>query len=162
MPTTDRVYLGIDPGTTRIGYGVISETHGTFHALDWGILANRNSSQGSDKEQTYAALTALLKKWKPHAVGIEKLFFLNNKRSAMAVSEMRGVIMLALDTAAVKVYEFTPLQMKQRVCGHGGAPKAQVERMVRMLLGIRERITPDDAADGLGLALCCATQRIVD
>lgn len=160
MRSTDRVFLGIDPGTTRIGFGVVAETAGNLRALDWGLLGG--GAGATDAQRTRSALAALLQRWRPDAAGVERLFFLKNKRSAMAVSEMRGVIMLALADAGVPVHEFTPPQVKQLVCGHGTAPKAQVERMVRMVLGIRERITPDDAADGLGLALCCATRRTVD
>jgi crossover junction endodeoxyribonuclease RuvC len=77
----------------------------------------------------------------------------------MAVSEMRGVIMLTLANHSLPVHEYTPLQVKQRVCGHGGAQKAQVQRMVRLLLHIIEEIRPDDAADALALALCRAAER---
>ena len=77
----------------------------------------------------------------------------------MAVSEMRGVIMLTLQQASVPVLEFTPQQVKLTVCGHGSATKRQIQDMVQIVLHIKERVTPDDAADGLALALCCATAK---
>ena len=144
-------YLGIDPGTTRIGFAVIEDDGRALRALSWGILAAVDGAPG-----VADALDELIRTWAPDAAAIEKLFFLNNKRSAMAVSEMRGVLMLTLARRQLPTYEFTPLQVKQQVCGHGRADKLQVERVVRMLLKIRQPIRPDDAADALALALCCS------
>jgi len=148
-------YLGIDPGTTLIGYGVIEDTAEGFRPLAWGVI--RNSPSDDVRTRTADELSRIIAEWHPSAAGVERLFFLNNKRSAMAVSEVRGVILLTLSQNTVPVHEFTPLQVKQRVCGHASADKAQMQRMVGLLLRIRERITPDDAADALALALCCAT-----
>ena len=152
-------YLGIDPGTTRIGYGIIEDAAGGLRPLAWGIIANPGIDSSTDKQSTTAQLSALITTWNPDVAAVEKLFFINNKRSAMAVSEMRGVIMLTLANHSLPVHEYTPLQVKQRVCGHGGAQKAQVQRMVRLLLHIIEEIRPDDAADALALALCRAAER---
>lgn len=153
MPT----YLGIDPGTSLIGYGVIETSASEIRPLDWGVIRNDGSDATLAREHTAQELLRITEKWRPAAAGVERLFFLNNKRSAMAVSEMRGVILLTLSRAEVAVREFTPMQVKQRVCGHASADKAQMQRMVALLLRIREKITPDDAADALALALCCAT-----
>ncbi len=147
------IYLGIDPGTVRIGYGLISDTGGKFRPLTWGILENRSG----DPRATHQELAKLIRQWKPESAAVEKLFFLNNKRSAMAVSEMRGVIMLSLAQHGLVVHEFTPPQVKQALCGHGRAQKHQMQKMIRMVLGITEEVRPDDAADALALALCCAT-----
>ena len=146
------IYLGIDPGTTRIGYGIMEDDGRTLRALDWGILDSRGGAVGIAEE-----LGGLITRWHPDAAAVEKLFFLNNRKSAMAVSEMRGVLMLTLAQQHVPAHEFTPLQVKQRVCGNGRADKAQVERVVRLLLRIRTSIRPDDAADALALAICCST-----
>jgi crossover junction endodeoxyribonuclease RuvC len=145
-------YLGIDPGTTRIGFGIIEDDGGALRANTWGILTAEHGAPG-----VADALNGLIREWHPEAAAVEKLFFLNNKRSAMAVSEMRGVLMLTLTQQHLPIYEFTPLQVKQQVCGHGRADKSQVERVVRMILKLREPILPDDAADALALALCCST-----
>lgn len=145
-------YLGIDPGTARIGYGVVEEAGATFRPLCWGILSDREGAAA-----VASALTALIKEWSPAAAAVERLFFLKNRGSAMAVSEMRGVLMLTLEQCGVPVHEFTPLQVKQNICGHGRADKGQVERVVRMLLNVREVIRPDDAADALALAICAST-----
>jgi crossover junction endodeoxyribonuclease RuvC len=145
-------YLGIDPGTARIGYGVIEETPGGLRPLTWGILTDREGAVG-----VADAVAELIRTWSPSSAAVEKLFFMNNRKSAMAVSEMRGVLLLSLARQQVPVHEFTPLQVKQLVCGHGRADKGQVERVVRMVLGIQERIHPDDAADALALAICGST-----
>lgn len=152
-------YLGIDPGTTRIGYGIIEDAGGGLTPLSWGIITNAGTDASADKQSTAAQLAALITAWRPDVAAVEKLFFINNKRSAMAVSEMRGVIMLTLADRGIPAHEYTPLQVKQRVCGHGGAQKAQVQRMVRLLLHITEDIRPDDAADALALAICRSAER---
>ncbi|MCC6934509.1 MAG: crossover junction endodeoxyribonuclease RuvC [Candidatus Yanofskybacteria bacterium] len=147
-------FLGIDPGTTRIGYGVIEDSGAVLTPLAWGVLTTPGKDGQADKVSVAQQCLELLNTWKPDAVGIERLFFLNNKKSAMPVSEMRGVLMLTLAQRALPIYEFTPLQVKQQVCGHGGAKKDQVQHMVRMILRISETIRPDDAADALAIALC--------
>jgi len=152
-------YLGIDPGTTRIGYGVVEEVKGAFRSLAWGIIDNPGSHASEDKVATAQSLRALIDQYRPNSAGVERLFFMNNARTAMAVAEMRGVIMLTLQQASVPVLEFTPQQVKLTVCGHGRASKRQMQDMVQMLLHIKEKVTPDDAADGLALALCCATAK---
>ena len=152
-------YLGIDPGTTRIGYGVVEETQGVFRALAWGIIDNPGTDASADKVATAKNLRALVDQYAPQSAGVERLFFMNNQRTGMAVAEMRGVIMLTLQQASLPIFEFTPQQVKLTVCGHGGATKRQMQDMIQMLLHIKEKVTPDDAADGLALALCCATAK---
>ncbi len=148
-------YLGIDPGTTIIGYGVI-EDGPVPRPVAWGVIQNPGIDDRADKQATAKALADLIELYQPDAVGVERLFFMNNQRTAMSVSEMRGVIMLTLADRKLPVYEFTPQQAKQFICGNGRAQKKQVQRMAQMLLHIREEIRPDDAADALALALCCA------
>lgn len=150
-------YLGIDPGSTLIGYGVVEDCGGSLKPVAWGVIRNPGADASADKQSTVRKLADLVNTHTPDAVGVERLFFMNNQRTAMAVSEMRGVIMLTLANHNLPVHEFTPQQVKQTVCGHGGAKKPQVQQMVRLLLHIQEEIRPDDAADALALALCCAT-----
>ncbi len=156
MPSSERIFLGIDPGYTRIGYGFVRERSGAFEPLDWGIIGNPGTDLNAEKLSSAERLTTLVRTWKPSVAGMERLYFANNKRSAMAVSEMRGVLLLILAQHHIPVIELTPLQVKQRICGHGQARKEQMQRMVGMLLGIRGTIEPDDAADALALALCAA------
>ncbi len=150
-------YLGIDPGATIIGYGIIENTRNSLQPLTWGVIRNPGTDPMADKQATVIALADLITAYKPQSAGVERLFFMNNAKTAMAVAEMRGVIMLTLAQHGVPVVEFTPQQVKRGVCGNGQAQKSQVQDMVRMLLHIKEKISPDDAADALALALCCST-----
>lgn len=153
-----KTYLGIDPGTTRIGYGIIAEERGDFRPVAWGLITH-DRPVASDKAGSVDGLRALIRTHRPVCAGIERLFFMKNQRTAMAVSEMRGVLLLTLQNEGVPVLEFTPQQVKQTVTGHGNASKRQIQDMVRLLLKIPHPVTPDDAADGLALALCCATAK---
>ena len=150
------ISLGIDPGTTRIGYGIIHHDRNRMVCVAYGIISNPGRDKFADYVDTEKQLAALIKKYKPDVAGIEKLFFFKNQKTVMAVSEMRGVLMLTLAKHHVPVQEFTPPQVKQNISAYGKADKAQVQRMVKMLLGIKEEIKPDDAADALALAICCA------
>ena len=150
-------YLGIDPGTTIIGYGIIEDTGGSLRPLKWGVIRNPGVDSMRDKQATVAALTDLIATHRPESAGVERLFFMNNAKTAMSVAEMRGVIILTLAQHNIPVIEFTPQQVKRGVCGNGQAKKPQIQEMVRILLRIKEKITPDDAADALALALCCST-----
>jgi len=149
------IALGIDPGTTRIGYGVIKNERNRLSCIAYGILSNPGKDKMLDFKETEKNLSALIEKYQPDVAGIEKLFFFKNQKTIMAVSEMRGVLLLTLAKHNLPVQEFTPPQVKQNISAYGRADKHQVIRMVQMLLGIKEPITPDDAADALALAICC-------
>ncbi len=150
------ISLGIDPGTTRIGYGIVSHERNRMTCIAYGILSNPGKDKLKDFKETEKNLSALIRKYKPDVAGIEKLFFFKNQKTVMAVSEMRGVIMLTLAKHNLPIREFTPPQVKQNISAYGKADKNQVQRMVRMLLGIKEEIKPDDAADALAIAICSA------
>jgi crossover junction endodeoxyribonuclease RuvC len=151
------ISLGIDPGTTRIGYGVIKNERNRMTCIAYGIISNPGKDKFADYVDTEKQLTALIEQYQPDVAGIEKLFFFKNQKTVMAVSEMRGVLMLTLAKHRIPVQEFTPPQVKQNISAYGKADKDQVQRMVKMLLGIKEAISPDDAADALALAICCAS-----
>lgn len=99
-------------------------------------------------------LRSLAAEWEPDEAAVEELFFSNNVRTAMSVGQARGVAILALADAGLEVAEYTPLAIKQAVTGYGSADKAQMQEMVKMLLGLSERPRPDDAADALAVAIC--------
>ena len=101
-------------------------------------------------------VSQLLKTYKPEVLAVESLFFFKNLKTVMSVSEAKGVILLAAARAKTPVYEFTPLQVKAAVTGYGRAEKKQVQRMVKEILGLQEVPKPDDAADGLGIAIACS------
>ncbi len=153
---SSKVFLGIDPGTTRIGFGIIQADQNSFSSIHYGIIAGTTADRIANFANVARSLQQLVKKHRPVAAGIERLFITKNQKTAMAVSEMRGVLLYTLGQYGIPVYEFTPLQVKQTVTGYGLAPKLQIQRVMQILLKIREPIVPDDAADGLAIAICCA------
>lgn len=152
--------LGIDPGTTRIGFGIIDETGRNLSPVHFGIIGGSGKDKSLDYKSISEQLSKIVSKYKPQKAGLEKLFFSSNQKTAMSVAEARGVIILTLANHGVPIVEFTPQQVKQSVSAYGGATKAQVEKMVRLILNIKEPITPDDAADALAIAICCANTTI--
>lgn len=155
------IILGIDPGTTRIGFGVIEKSGSELHPVHYGLLPV-SSSKGMIYKKVFEEIQKLAVKYKPGVAAVEKLFFFKNQKTIISVSEMRGVILAALAISGVPIYEFTPLQVKQAVSGYGRAGKDQVGDMVRLILSLKEKIKPDDAADGLAIAICCANTIIGD
>lgn len=150
------IILGIDPGTTQIGFGIVEKKNNKLTCLDYGIIKNPGKDKSFDYQNTAKRISELIIKHSPDLTSVEKLFLFKNQKTVMAVSEMRGVIMLTLSNHNLPIYEFTPLQVKQAVSSYGRADKKQVESMVRLILGLKEEIRPDDAADALAIAICCA------
>ena len=149
--------LGIDPGIATIGFAVL-DTDGFRHRLiKCGvILTPAHTSLASRLEQIYNDLQELIEIFKPDAASIEELFFNTNLTTGISVAHGRGVILLACQKAGLKIYEYTPLQVKQSVVGYGRAEKNQVMDMVKRICGLKEAPRPDDAADSVALALCHA------
>ncbi len=151
------IIIGFDPGVADTGYGVISVEKGKLSCLGYGCIKTPAKTDLPDRLKTiYADTVTLLKKYKPALVSIEKLFFSKNVTTAMAVGHARGVILLAIAQAKLKVVEFTPNQVKQSVASYGAADKQQVQRMVKMILNLQEIPKPDDAADALAIAICAS------
>ena len=149
--------LGIDPGIATIGFGVIDFNKGQCSFVKCGIISTPAHTQLSDRLCTiYDDLTELIKAYKPDAVSIEELFFNTNLTTGISVAHGRGVILLACRKSGVKIFEYTPLQVKQSVVGYGRAEKKQVMEMVKRLCHLTEAPKPDDAADAVALALCHA------
>jgi len=152
------IILGIDPGTGITGFGVIEANHAhdvTF--VDAGVIRTEpNSPQPGRLQEIYDSITELITEYKPAVLAIEKLFFTNNITTAMTVSEARGVVLLCAAKAGMEVYEYSPPQIKMAVTGYGAAEKIQVQEMVKNILKLKIIPKPDDAADGLAVALTCA------
>jgi crossover junction endodeoxyribonuclease RuvC len=147
--------LGIDPGTATTGYGVVEEVNGDLKPLAFGVIRTPADRPLPTRLQLiYQALRELAVKWGPTVAAVEELFFSRNVRTAMSVGQARGVTLLALADVGLDVAEYTPLAIKQAVTGYGNADKAQVQEMVRLLLGLAEVPRPDDAADALAVAIC--------
>ncbi len=153
------VVLGIDPGTAHTGYGVVLAGGRTLAALDGGVI---ETAAGRPLERRLALihsqLCELIREHEPEAVAIEELYFGRNVRTAFAVGQARGVVMLAAGQAGLPCFSYTPQQIKQSVCGAGGAEKGQVQRMVGALLALPEPPEPDHAADALAVAVCHANR----
>ena len=146
--------LGIDPGFGRVGWGVIEKKNGEWTAVDWGCIETSPKKNFIDRlKEIHCAVAFLIKKYQPERIAVEDLFFAKNVKTAMKVGEARGVILLTCVQAGVQVDEFTPLQVKQAMTGYGRAEKGQVQKMIKILLKIHKKITPDDAADALAVAL---------
>ena len=144
--------LGIDPGTTRIGYGLI-EKNGGVRLIDSGLISGEGVSRDKRLVLLEKELVKLIRHLNPDLVSLEKLFFTKNKRTAMAVSEARGVIILTVRKLGVPLLEFTPSDIKATVAGNGRADKEEVKRAVCYTLGIRSVPEPDDVSDALAIAI---------
>ncbi len=151
------VILGIDPGFAIVGWGAIRYERGRYVPLCFGAITTEAHTPFNHRLlQIYRDTVTLLEKLKPDAVAIEKLYFSSNKTTAVQVCEARGVILLAAEQAGVKVFEYTPMQVKSAVAGYGKAEKPQVMEMTRRLLRLKEAPRPDDTADALAVAICHA------
>jgi crossover junction endodeoxyribonuclease RuvC len=151
------IILGIDPGTATTGYGIISTTKrgGKFLLEDFGVIeTDRKLTDAQRLEVLAKDLEKLIKRNKPAAMGVEKLFFTSNQKTAMTVSQARGVILLIAQRHKLPIMEFTPLQVKNFICGYGKAEKKQVQYIVQKTFKLKSVPKPDDAADALAIALC--------
>lgn len=148
------VILGIDPGYAIVGYGVIDTTKKDM-VLDYGAITTpKEDSMPIRLQSIEGALNFLLEKFKPDVVAIEELFYFKNQKTVIPVAQARGVIVLTCQKYCGNIYEYTPLQIKQALTGHGRAEKAQVQYMVKAILGLNSIPKPDDAADALAVAIC--------
>lgn len=149
------IIIGIDPGTAITGFGVVKKTKQDPKAIDYGcIKTSPFLSPGERLKKIEGEINKLINKYKPTVIAIESIYFFKNLKTAMPVSQAKGVILLAAAKKKIPVFEFTPLQMKMAITGYGKAEKKQVQKMIQILLDLKEIPKPDDAADALGIALC--------
>jgi crossover junction endodeoxyribonuclease RuvC len=150
------IILGIDPGFATVGFGVVSDDAGRLAAMEYGcVTTKKTDGDASIRLGTiYQGITSLIKQYTPAGMAVERLFFARNTTSALQVSEARGVILLAAVHQGIPVIEYTPNQVKIAITGSGKADKRQVQEMITRLLRLQEIPRPDDAADGLSLAVC--------
>jgi crossover junction endodeoxyribonuclease RuvC len=149
--------LGIDPGLANTGYGLVARRGPRFVALDGGVVRTPAGAPLERRLTTlFAEVDELLERHRPEAVALEDLFFGANARSAFAVGQARGVVLLAAGRRGVPCASYTPQQVKQAVCGTGRAAKDQVARMVCTLLGLPDEPLPDHATDALAVGVCHA------
>lgn len=152
-PSVRRV-LGIDPGLAVTGYGVV-EPRGSGGALiHSGALRQRSTVARAQRlARIFDCVRGLILEYRPDELAIEQQFVAENVRSAMSIGEARAAAMVAAATSGIPVFEYTPAAVKESVCGHGGAPKEQVQQMVLIHLGLTELPGPLDITDAIAIAL---------
>ena len=151
------VILGIDPGVAHTGYGVVLARGQRLAALDGGVIATGKEARLEQRlARIHARVRDLIVTHRPRALAVEDLFFGQNARTAFAVGQARGAVLLAAGLHGVPCSAYTPQAVKQAVCGSGGAAKDQVQRMVATMLSLAELPRPDHAADALAVAICHA------
>lgn len=156
------IIIGIDPGTATTGYGIIKtgnlnrkNRNKNLKVLDYGcIITKPEIPQAERLKKLNNELNKIIKKHKPAVLAVENVYFFKNLKTAIPVSQAKGVILLTAAKNKIPVYEFTPLQMKMAITGYGKAEKKQVQKMLQTLLKLDDLPKKDDAADALGIALC--------
>lgn len=155
--------LGIDPGLGIVGFGFLEtlSSGGTlatgFQSVEWGVVTtSKDRSESQRLQEIYHDFTAVLQRFQPDHVSIERIFFFKNAKTLIPVSQARGVLLLAVEAYGASYSEYTPMQVKQAMTGSGKATKQEVQQMVAQVLQLDKLPRPDDAADALGLAVCHA------
>ncbi|MDD4902435.1 MAG: crossover junction endodeoxyribonuclease RuvC [Patescibacteria group bacterium] len=155
-----KIILGIDPGIADTGYGLI-EKHagGKISSLAYGSIKTKAGAPMAERLETLNdELEKIIQKYQPALAVVEELFFYNNAKTAIVVGQARGVILLACRKNKIPIVELTPLQVKQTISGYGQAGKEQVQKMVKILLNLKEIPKPDDAADALAIAISAVNE----
>jgi len=152
--------LGIDPGYAIMGWGVLDYNGNKFKPVDYASIETAAHTPMPERLNIlYEGLDEVIRKYEPEEAAIEELFFNNNEKTAIMVGEARGVALLACERNGLRIFEYTPLQIKQSLVGFGRAEKKQVQTMVRIILNLKEVPKPDDTADAVAAAICHAHSR---
>lgn len=149
------IILGIDPGTSRIGWALLQARRKNIKPIDYGCLEISKETQGQRLEIIAKNLNALIKKHKPSIIAVEKIFFFKNAKTVMSISEARGVILLIAQKNHLKCIELTPLEIKQNLVGYGRASKKDIQKTIQCFFSLEIMPKPDDIADALAVALAC-------
>jgi crossover junction endodeoxyribonuclease RuvC len=150
-----KIILGIDPGLKNIGYGLIKSHNSKCCYISHDAFTTNSDLEIGDRLlEIYNKIIEIIHINKPDEAGVESLFFARNIKTAIPVAQARGVIMLALAKEGVKIFEYTPLTIKQSVAGNGRAEKSQIQEVVRIILGLKNIPKPNHAADALAVAIC--------
>src|SRR3989344_1291022 len=154
------IVIGIDPGTTTTGFGILNRlSRDVYEVLNYGVMETKPKiSQSVKLAEIYKDLNSLIEKYKPDIFSVEKIFFNKNARTAISVSQARGICLLVAGLHKLEVFEYTPLQVKQTLVGYGRAEKKQVQYMVKQVLKLKDIPKPDDAADALAIAICACME----
>lgn len=152
----ERVVVGIDPGTATTGYGVVGQTErDELVLLACGVISTQpDEAMHLRLLELFRDLSALIDEFAPDAIAVEKLFFGRNVTTAISVGQARGIVLLTAALKQCMLVEYTPAEVKQSVTGYGNAAKPQIQEMVQRILNLDDIPRPDDAADGVAIALC--------
>ncbi|MBK5226094.1 MAG: crossover junction endodeoxyribonuclease RuvC [Thermoleophilia bacterium] len=162
LTKTAQLILGLDPGTAVTGWGVIEYRGDKSRLVAHGTIATSAKDPAHERlQQIYLGVLDVIDQYRPEVAAIEELFGGVNIKTALAVGQARGVIVLACAERGVTPSDYTPLRIKQAVVGYGRASKLQVQQMVKVLLALPKVPTPDHAADALGVAICHAHSQSV-
>jgi crossover junction endodeoxyribonuclease RuvC len=145
--------LGIDPGTRRIGYGVIKKLPGKLGFVSAGLLKIKGGDDFSALKETRRQIEGIIGKFKPEILAIEKLYFMRNQKTGIQVAQARGVILLSALEKGLKILEYAPNEIKAGITGYGFADKKAVLKMVKLILGKSDLDIVDDASDALAVAI---------
>ncbi|MFH1029631.1 MAG: crossover junction endodeoxyribonuclease RuvC [bacterium] len=151
----NKIILGIDPGVASTGYGIIEKMgQNDIRMVDYGCISTDKNSGFSERLKIICReLNGIIRKYKPDLIAVEELFFCKNVKTALMVGHARGVVLLTAMQAGITLKELTPLQVKQGITGYGRAEKKQIQKMVQVILKLKELPYPDDAADALAVAI---------
>lgn len=156
------IIIGIDPGLATTGYGIIKQAAGKrrkkeiFKCLSYGLIQTKPSFAPAERlKKISKELDELIRKYQPGILAVENIYFFKNLKTALPVSQAKGVILLSAANKNIPVYEFTPLQVKMAITGYGRAEKRQIQEVIKNELNLKELPRPDDAADALAIAVCC-------
>ena len=148
------VILGVDPGTARLGWGIVNDQKGEQTVGDYGCLKTKPSKSDAQRlEQLFTSFTKILTQYQPDAVAVEDIFFFKNQKTVIQVSQARGIILLAAQQQKIPTFSYSPLQVKMAITGYGRADKHQVQQMIKTILKLSSIPKPDDTADALAVAL---------
>lgn len=153
----DVIILGIDPGFAITGFAILLKQKDKLKVINYGVIETSATENFNKRlEKIFTKIDKIIKKYHPKILAIEDLFFAKNAKTAIKVGQARGVLVLCAVINKLKIYDFTPLQIKQAVTTYGRAEKMQVQKMIKMLLNLKTIPYPDDAADALAIAYTCA------
>ena len=149
------IILGIDPGLSKMGFGLISIVNEEALLVDFGVITT-SADQPLEKrlKVIYLDLNTVIKKYQPKVMSVEGSFFGKNVKSMMMLGHARGMALLSAAKIGIPVYEYSPRKIKQSVTGNGNATKEQVKFMIKIILRLQNKNIPDDASDALAIALC--------
>lgn len=153
------IFLGLDPGTTRIGYGLVKKEGGKLSLLDCGAIEIKKPSASERLVFLEKRLAQIIKARRPGVAGVEKLYFAKNKKTALGVAEARGVMLLTLGRLKIPILEFDPTDIKRTVAGDGHCDKRTLAKMVCLTLGIKNIPGPDDISDAVAIAIRASFER---